>query len=188
MATCTAVKHGTANAYRNHHCRCDTARVANTRYNKLRRAGLHDPGWVSSLGVVRRRQALAAIGYGLPQLVPHLGVPARALGNYLRRPHVSRATFGKWSAVYDRLCMTPGPGWMAANYARRMGWAPPLAWDDIDDPTAVPDLGEETQSVIDLAEVVHLERGGCHITEIARRMGVSVKGIEKARSQARRAA
>jgi hypothetical protein len=48
-------------------------------------------------------------------------------------------------ALYDDLSMTPadGPGaWRALSDARKHGWAPPLAWDDIDDPNETPDTGE----------------------------------------------
>lgn len=140
---CPGTEHGTSNAYRNHGCRCDDARRANTRYRKLRAAGLLEPGWVPSLGVVRRRQALAAVGYGLPQLVPHLGRPERAIGNYLRRPHVTRETFAKWVIVYELLREVPGPSRRARDYARQMGWHPPEFWgDDIDEPLPVDVVDE----------------------------------------------
>lgn len=139
-STCSGTSHGTSNDYRNHGCRCPDAAQDNTRYGKRRRAGLHRPGWVSSVGVVRRRQALAVMGYGLRDLAPFFGTSWRGVGNYLARPHVHRSTFERWVEVYDRLSMTPGPNVRAREYARKLGWAPPLAWDDdeIDTPDAVP--------------------------------------------------
>jgi hypothetical protein len=135
---CTGTRHGTANAYRNHGCRCDTARQDNTRYNKKREAGIHQPAWVPSIGVVRRRQALAAIGYGLTELAPYFGKAERALGNQLARPRVTRTTFTRWVEVYNQLSMTPGPCPKARKHAQRMGWAPPLAWNNIDNPKSKP--------------------------------------------------
>jgi hypothetical protein len=137
---CQGTQHGSSNAYRNHGCRCADARRANTRYGKLRRAGLHRPLWVSSVGVVRRRQALAAIGYGLKELAPHFGTSWRGVGNYQNRPRVHRATFDRWVEVYDLLSMTPGPNARVKAHAERCGWVPPLAWDDdeLDEPDARP--------------------------------------------------
>lgn len=140
---CPGDQHGSANAYRNHGCRCLDARRANTNYRKRRRAGVHQPAMVDSVGVVRRRQALAVMGYGLPELAPHFGVSPRAVSNYMSRPRVHRSTLARWRQVYDLLSMTPGPNSKARGEALRRGWVPPLAWDDdtIDDPNAAPDRG-----------------------------------------------
>jgi hypothetical protein len=139
-SACPGSQHGTSNAYRNHGCRCADARRANTRYGKLRRAGLHQARWVSSLGVIRRRQALAAIGYGLRELEPYFGTSWRGVGNYQSRERVHRSTYDRWVEVYDRLSMTPGPNALVKQHARQQGWAPPLAWDDdeLDNPEARP--------------------------------------------------
>lgn len=140
MTPCLARQHGTANAYRNHYCRCPSARTGNTRYNKLRKAGLTKPGWVPAIGVIRRRRALAAMGYSLDYLAARLGKPPRAVGNYMRRAHVTRAVHLSWCELYDELAMVPGPSQRARDYARKQGWPPPLAWEDsrIDDPRGKP--------------------------------------------------
>lgn len=138
---CSGSQHGTSNAYRNHECRCPDARRANSTYQKRQRAGLLAPGRVSTVGVVRRRRALAAMGWGLIDLAPRLGVGSEfAVNNYLRRERVLRSTFEKWVRVYDDLSMTPGPNELARDLAARKGWPPPLAWDDdeIDNPDAKP--------------------------------------------------
>ena len=76
------------------------------------------------------REVARRVGTGQPTLAP-LCMPHR-------RP--SYALVRKVAAVYDELCMTPGPSKIAAAKARHMGFAPPLAWDEttIDDPTATP--------------------------------------------------
>jgi hypothetical protein len=138
---CQGAQHGTSNAYRNHGCRCDDARRANSTYQKLQRAGVLPPGRVSTVGVVRRRRALAAMGWGLVDLAPRLGVASEFhVNNYLRRDRVLRSTYEKWVRVYDELSMTWGPNDQAREMAHRKGWPPPLAWDDdeIDDPAAKP--------------------------------------------------
>ena len=57
----------------------------------------------------------------------------------MKRDHVRRSTAERIAALYDRWCMTPGP---AATRNRAMavrrGWAPPLAWNNIDDPDEQP--------------------------------------------------
>jgi hypothetical protein len=135
---CTAQRHGTATAYRNWHCRCDTARQANNRYKKRRQAGIGDCGRVKTLGLIRRRQALAAMGYNWSELAAHYGRAVTVLRGHLERPTVQKATFQRWVRLYDALCTIPGPSSRARFYARRMGWAPPLAWDDIDNPRERP--------------------------------------------------
>lgn len=181
---CPGDQHGTSNAYRNHGCRCLDARRDNNRYRKRRRAGFHQPAMVDSVGVVRRRQALAAMGYGLPDLAPHFGVTPRAVSNYMRRPRVHRSTLERWRQVYDLLSMTPGPSSKARGEALRRGWLPPLAWDDetIDDPDAVPDLGSRrARTRQDIAEDARFLAGtGMSTHGIAARLQVSepyVRGL-----------
>lgn len=72
--TCPGRRHGTANAYRNHGCRCPKAKLANGHYRSQLRAGIRSRESVSSVGLVRRRQALAAMGWGLADLAPMLKV------------------------------------------------------------------------------------------------------------------
>lgn len=190
--TCPGDQHGTSNAYRNHGCRCTDAKVANTRYVKHRLAGLHEAAWVSAVGVVRRRQALAVMGYSLIDLAPHLGVSWRAVSNYQRRPRVHRSTFQRWCQVYDELSMTPGPSKKAREEALRRGWASPLAWDEgtIDDSAAVPDRGSRaTRRTADVAgEARHLIGFGTSICEIARRLDVSESWIRQLLGGGKRAA
>lgn len=176
-SACPGGKHGDANAYRNHGCRCLDARRANTTYRKRWRAGVHQPAMVDSVGVVRRRQALAVMGYGLPELAPHFGVSPRAVSNYMSRGRVHRSTLARWRQVYDLLSMTPGPNGKARVDALRRGWVPPLAWDDdtIDDPDATPDLGpQRARTRQDIAEdAVFLARTGMSTQGIAARLRVS---------------
>lgn len=108
---------------------------------------------VDSTGTTRRLQALVVMGWSQSQLAARLGMLGSNLGPVIHgRRGVTQATADAVRALYDELWSTPAPpsGRHGAvpiktrNYATRMGWVGPLAWDDdsIDDPDATPDLGE----------------------------------------------
>lgn len=102
-----------------------------------------DSSHVSSLGTMRRLQALHAIGYTWRSLADETGYSLTGL---------KTVVYGKWDVVearnaesvrvvYERLSMrlptSDNPHARSAigtarNSARRRGWLPPLAWDDID--------------------------------------------------------
>jgi len=99
--------------------------------------------WIPALGTARRIQALHTLGYSCMHLAPHTGVTFQALrgiaaGEWHR---VTSTTATRVAALYDELCMTPRAGTTrgergaiarARGIAARNGWAPPLAWDNID--------------------------------------------------------
>ena len=114
-------------------------------------------GHVPRIGAARRVQALLAIGWSHRDLAA-AGVPNTpnllATGGHL-------VTVKRWREVrdlYDRLSMTPGPSPRTRGWAKSVGYAPPLAWDDacIDDPSAHPQ-GEASKGagahVIDMVAV-----------------------------------
>lgn len=102
-------------------------------------------GHVPAAGVVRRTQALAAIGHSLSDQSRWYGVTNQAVWQLANLP---RAHCREWmalrvNAAYDKWSMTDGTGPGAKRsrtLSRRAGWAPPLAWDEdsIDDPDARP--------------------------------------------------
>lgn len=69
------------------------------------------------------------------------------------------------------------------NIAIRKGYAPPLAWNNIDDPNELPSTTRErTNYLADdlISEVEFLTSFGESIEQAARQLGVSVQAIEKA--------
>lgn len=181
--------HGTVGAYQ-WGCRCPQARKAANRYWKHHRAGILTSPFVPVLGTSRRLQALAAIAWGIDELAVHADVNRARLalwragnirpsGGDGTRASVRRETHERIVRLYDELSMTPGPAKRARLHAVRVGWAPPLAWDDadIDDPTAVPDLGAEIArpggGKMDLGEVARQHAAGRSIAELSRATGVS---------------
>lgn len=92
------------------------------------------------IGVQRRVQALAAIGWSAAEVARRVGVDPDGV-KQLRRREVKQVKVDfaeRIIATFDELCMTamPPTGDAVAtrqrNEARAKGWPPPLAWDDID--------------------------------------------------------
>lgn len=98
------------------------------------------PSRVPALGTTRRIQALAAIGWPLAQTTSNTGIPRWMVAELAagRSRKVPVAMAQAVDAVYRERCMQPGPSVRARKVAARNGWAPPLAWDDIDDPSETP--------------------------------------------------
>ena len=117
-------------------------------------------GFIPSTGTWRRLRALTVMGWSMSSLSTRTGVPECTL-HALRDPAhaTTRPRFAAAVAtVYDELSMTPGPCRYAATRARRKGWLPPLAWDDIDDPSETPGA-TATDDGLDEVAVLRLMEG-----------------------------
>jgi hypothetical protein len=139
------------------------------------------PTTVPLLPTQRRLRALATLGWSMPAL--HTKDPTlhpRMLQNYLagaRTRGVYQSTADRVGALYDALCMTPGPSATTARRAAAKGWAPPLAYDDIDNPDLEPQGVGWAPGRIDwddLATVTTSE------AEAAARVGVRPGSLERA--------
>lgn len=127
---------------------------ADTRADYRRRRYLHHaPLKVDATGTRRRIQALAAIGWSLAAQSQRLGWKPSTAHAVSSRSWVWPQTAEKVRGLYDELSMVPGPNNRARGEAARKGWLPPLAFDDesIDDPDYVPTLGDDTDTVDELA-------------------------------------
>jgi hypothetical protein len=101
---------------------------------------------ISSVGTLRRLQALIAIGWPQAQLAARLGQTAANFSALMRRNTVTvrltRAVRRLYDALWDADPLAHGVTAQAVSRARNAaaaaGWPPPAAWDDelIDDPTA----------------------------------------------------
>lgn len=81
----------------------------------------------------RRIQALVAIGHTQTWIAGQCGVALANLGKQLHYGDtITAGTARTWRDLYQQWHMTPGPSARARQIAARYGWAPPLAWDDID--------------------------------------------------------
>lgn len=108
------------------------------------------------LGVRRRLQALAARGWALTALAPHLGVGGARVQQYIHAESVAVSTHLRVAAMYDELWDQEPPRSSSEekatyvrtiNHARACRWVPPLGWNDID--TDVEPPATEQDSTID---------------------------------------
>ena len=145
---------------------------------------------VDSTGARRRLEALATLGWSVARLANRAGVDRQCLDGVLSGRPAKAATVRAIRDLYDELWDTPAPTTtktdkIAASRARRRaeqsGYAPPLAWDEdtLDDPHAVPQVGDAPARGVDLDEWLHLVRGGEGLERAARRLGVTLGGIER---------
>lgn len=120
---------------------------------------------VDSRGAVRRLQALIARGWTGRALNDELGLLGHNLATWFAQETMTQEKVDQIAALYERLWDQSPPiqsGYMAAasrraiNRARREGWPPPLAWDDIDDPNEQPDLRAAHTPKTDVDEAVVL--------------------------------
>ena len=147
--------HGTREGYLYDRCRCPECRAANRdwhrHYRRIaaeRRWGARPSAWTSSVGTVRRLQALAAMGWSASEVARRLGVTDSAifLLRATRGGRVLASTADRVAALYRDLADKPPTGnaiVRTKRWAERNGWRPPIAWDDdtIDDPDAQPYAG-----------------------------------------------
>lgn len=173
---------------------CDACKLHRRRYEKRRRidAERHNLRLVSSIGVRRRCQALQRLGWSLSQIAERAGWDSpQALQYAKRNQSIIKRTHERVAAVYEELSMTIPPfssgSVRARNRAIRLGYAPPLAWDDIDDPNEHPNLGDNTKRDT-LAEYEHLTSCGVSRDQALQQLGITLDGLEQAQRRERRAA
>lgn len=89
---------------------------------------------VSAVGTRRRLQALSAHGWSLTEIAQRTGVNVGTLCEIRNGTSdtVRQSTMRKVADVYDELALSFGPCTRAKTKAARNHWAPPMAWDDID--------------------------------------------------------
>ena len=115
---------------------------------------LADHAVIDALGTRRRLQALVAIGWPIAQLAGHLGVDLRNFNRMIYRgPRTTAGTARAVVEFFDANWDHVPPEFRAQvvsrakNLAKRNGWVPAAAWDDIDDPTEQPKADLEDESI-----------------------------------------
>lgn len=148
-----------------------------------------DDTFIPAVGTRRRLRALACMGWAAVQLASESGLPVSTVVKLRAgdvdsvRAWMARAVCGS----YARLSGAAAPSGPTATRTRadagRRGWVPPIAWDDaaIDDPAAVPDLGEYTGRALAVAEDVEFIRSttGASLNVIAERLGISRDALDQ---------
>ena len=165
-------------------------------------------GRVNGRGTRRRLQALAAIGWNHHEIARRLGYPRWKVNKALEGAYVDIRVHDDIAALYDELWDQQPPTHTRAQrvgrsyaltVARRHGWLPPLAWDDIDTDPAPPTAGQEPlldEIAIALAlagQNVRLTRDarleatrrgterGLSLTQLSDLLGVDVRTIDRDR-------
>lgn len=96
------------------------------------------------------------MGWSQAQLAPMLGVANQQAvsAKCFRHKRIKRGLHERMVELYDELHMQPANHskveWIK-SYAAGKGYAPPLAWDDIDDPNERP-KGVRENAVVNLRE------------------------------------
>lgn len=164
-------RHGTNGGYLEHifakESACTPCRDAHNTAHRNLRAKRYlrrvDRLYVDSTGSIRRIRALMALGWRYSDIDGAAGYttgrPTWA-HNIVTQAMVHVDTAAKVDHVYRELGMTLGPSQRLRVIAAKRGWAPPLAWDNIDDPNESPNLGgidDEIDPVV-VDRLLHLER------------------------------
>jgi hypothetical protein len=205
--TCTALRHGGWVDAQKHGCTCPESREALRIYRKRHREGRLVPRLVGTMGSRRRLRALMAIGHSEGDLASALGWTRRAVGGLVAGEHdlTRAAKAAAVSELYERLCGTAGDSQRSRSWAQRRGWAPPLAWNDIDDPAENPSAALGGNSGVDEVAVARACRKGissvaltdeeaaevrCRLVssslsarEVAVLLGVNVRSVDRWRSR-----
>lgn len=171
----TETRHGTWHAYcPPTKCRCVGCTAAFARYSadlRKRRYLARGNILIPNIGVTRRLQALACVGWSSADIAAELGLVGRC--------HIEDHRTGKTRLVtrqfhrrivdlYDRVWDKPAPGMHAKrtrNYAAKNGWLPPLALDD--DMIDEPPCQEIFHIVIENVDPMHVEADVAILDEVA---------------------
>lgn len=163
-------RHGTNAGYLQHifakESACDPCREAHSeaRRNLWRKRYVRgvDRLYIDATGTIRRIRALMALGWryrDIDNLAGYQTSRASWAHNLVVQQRVHIDTAERVARIYDELSMSRGPSNRLRNLAAKNGWAPPLAWDDIDDPAEQPKLGGNRDDQIDRVIVDRLLAG-----------------------------
>lgn len=167
-------------------CRSDCCREAARLYQK-RRVYEGTPRLVSSLGLRRRIQALACLGWDMYAIAREADIGRETVRQWTLHETVQRRTHERMAEAYERLSMRLPPettrmerlnASRTRNRAARNGWAPPLAWDDIDHdehPRGMRD-GAATPRADELRDLI--ERGG-DLHDAVREIGIDRESLRR---------
>lgn len=180
---------------------CDACQTAHRAASKRRTLnslqGVPNRDVVPACGSIRRIRALARLGWTSRIIADVAGLDRHTVQD-IRRSRcdtVSRRVADKITTAYNRLSMRIPVGatlterghiTKTRRRAEAEGWAPPLAWDDdqLDNPTGHPARSARRRADT-LGEFEHLVTLGVSQHDAARRLGVTLDAIEKARERAR---
>lgn len=168
-------------------------RVRRRTRDRLEQAG-ERPFW-TTIGIQRRLQALTAAGWSMCEVSLRTGVDTDVLKRIRRHPNPQFVKIRIGEAIaetYEDLQLLVAPAgrsssWMRAE-ARRRGYAPALAWDDIDHDRAPQGLGADPAPLarrdVDEVVILRLLAGDTVPASPAERMIALRRWIRGGRSEA----
>lgn len=189
-------EHGTARGVylhrRNGTAPCEPCAIYRARYEKRRQFDRDQgrPRTISSRGTQRRIRALQALGWSISVIAEEGGWNSpQALQYVLKGSSSTHATFERVCEVYERLSMKLPPvtsgSIRARNRARRLGYAPPLAWDDIDRDVRPAKTNGRVTTLDEYRELLDM---GVAEQAALEALGVTSDAIRKAEWRARKVA
>ena len=122
-------------------------------------------GHCDALVARRRLQALACHGFDTSRLQAACGISFVTLAAIRRgaTTNITAARHHQIRDLYEQLSGQFGTSKEAKRRATLAGWAPPLAWDNIDDPTETPNLGQRVDTEMDDVAIMRATHGD-HVT------------------------
>ena len=187
-------RHGTNAGYAAF-CRCQPCRDGHALYQmrrRKRREVFGEQRETVTTGSTRRIQALMAIGWTRQHIADAAGINERTIYRTERQVVMYASTAVALSKAFEALSGKRGPSTITRRIAQSKGYAPPLAWLNIDDPDERPDAGWKpvrNRPAAELfSELDHLTGLGVSEYHAAKQLGVTVDAIEKARERAGRVA
>lgn len=145
--------HGTEQAYVSDACRCDECREAHRARMSWRRRmyayGRDVSGLVPACGAARRLESLALLGWSAAALGERLGWDPVTLHRVRQQPRITAVKHSAIVALFRELWDKPAPqrtkgerisAARTIQLARRRGYLPSLAWDNLDDPDEQPNI------------------------------------------------
>lgn len=157
--------------------------------------------WVDAVGSCRRLRAMAVNGWTMKALASRCSLADQTLGDIAsgRRAQIWASTAQEIRSLFTQMWNKQPPegtlrerraAGIARSIAKRNGWMPVGAWDDIDNPDAIPDLGEKVSREQALAEDADelINSQGYTLQNAAERLGVSVSYLGDARLRTRKRA
>ncbi len=167
-STLSALLHGTRPTIR---------RTTAQRLLTVRLAEVICPGRsVPALGSIRRVRALVAAGHGVEQIAAECGIEQTTVSYLLggRLDTIRATTHQAVDEAFERLALVVGNSARSRRRAAAARWAPPLAWDDPDDPDEQPQYGKRTPRPAAIVEdTAELVGQGWSREAIAQRLGLT---------------
>jgi hypothetical protein len=151
---------------------------------------------IPAVGTTRRLQALAVAGYPTAWIAQRTGIDRRNLTpllhghdqrTTLRTAHrITRLYLKAWDKPAEQHGVSPTRAANARRIATAHQWAPAAAWDNIDDPLEVPQLGTEVSRQAAVVEdAAELAAEGLSREGIAARLGIQWDAVRQAYRRAR---